>query len=74
MRELPYTPTTDEVRARFADWYGEYRDIAEGWFDRWLARVRAEAYAHGYKRGYSDCSRGLPCTTVPNPYTEEVDQ
>lgn len=52
------TPTTDEAGQR-----------AE--FD---ARVRAEAYAHGYKRGYSDCLRGLPCTTVPNPYTEEVDQ
>lgn len=40
-----YTPTTDEVRAKFADWYGdnEYRDIPEGWFDRWLAQVKADA-------------------------------
>lgn len=43
----PYTPTTDEVRSGYADGGGEYRDIAEGWFDRWLAKVKADARRKG---------------------------
>ena len=38
-----YTPTTDDVRSGYADGGGEYRHIAEGWFDRWLAQERDKA-------------------------------
>lgn len=56
MREQPYTPTTDEVRAKFADGYSiyDYRDIAEGWFDRWLDGVRAAARREGQAEALRD--------------------
>lgn len=38
-----YVPTTAEVRAAYVDGAGEYRDLAGDWFDRWLAKVRADA-------------------------------
>lgn len=41
-----YTPTTEEVREEYADCTaGMYDAYAE--FDRWLAEVKAEAFAQG---------------------------
>ena len=81
----PYTPTTDEVRSGYADGGGEYRDIAEGWFDRWLDQVKADArregqadaWDEGYRAGADDMSdlragRLTFQTITSNPYRQEA--
>lgn len=82
----PYAPDTDEVRAKFADWYSiyGYRDIAEGWFDRWIAKVKAEArrqgqedgWLRGYQLGATHAHESAPHAPdrPPNPYRFEADQ
>lgn len=55
----PYTPTTDEVRSEYADGAGEYRDIAEGWFDRWLDRERTIARREGQAEGMRSTANWL---------------
>lgn len=62
----PYTPSTDEVRSAYADNGGEYRDISEGWFDRWLNEVKAQAWEEGAMQGHDDHEFGVEVWT--NPY------
>lgn len=62
----PYTPTTAEVRSGYADGGGEYRDIAEGWFDRWLSKVKAVAWDAGAQA--QAAAYGMDKDTGPNPY------
>ena len=50
--QLPYTPTTEEVKfawkfMRFQQGAENYGEIANAEFDRWLAEVKADAFAQG---------------------------
>jgi len=49
--QIPYTPTTEEVRNLFS-WHNDEGEIvAKGGFDRWLAEVKADAFNEGYVAG-----------------------
>lgn len=49
-----YMPSTAEVRAKFAACAGEFIDLAEEQFDRWVAEVKAEARREGLARGFDE--------------------
>ncbi len=57
-----YTPTTEEVWRAYINW--EYGGPGAE-FDRWLAEVKAEAWADGASAGCM-CSVAEP----PNPYRQ----
>lgn len=79
-----YTPTTEEVRARYnADEFGYSAALDDPCpeFDRWLATVKASAWEEGRKFGYQDAQahhgsgvEGAGCgpdswdCTCQNPY------
>ena len=62
-----YTPTTEEVRDKYASWSDAYPE-----FDRWLAEVKAQAWEAGYVSGSFDEHEGSPYTN--NPYLRGEEQ
>ena len=73
-----YTPDTHTVRERY--WIAtvnktifpgvdEYANSVRAEFDRWLRKVRAEAWDVGFEAGMSDCGHVPEVCT--NPYREE---
>ena len=60
-----YTPTTEEVRELFTNGISRHLTYAGAEFDRWLAEVKAEAWAEGASAGCM-CSVAEP----PNPYRQ----
>jgi hypothetical protein len=68
-----YTPTTGEVEFYFSRGRGyetgaeQLQRFAE--FDRWLAEVKAQAWADGYTAGTHDWR--TESLTTPNPYRGE---
>jgi hypothetical protein len=79
-----YTPTTAQVRGEYAEDIVPI-GVAEAEFDRWLAKVKAEAWDEarsappqylGPDNGHSwDCMgwEDCHCDTYPNPYREVVE-
>ena len=62
--QVPYTPTTEEVRHRYCDdTEAEYYQDDEAEFDRWLAEVKAEAFDLG--------AASQRCAYPKNPYRGE---
>lgn len=78
-----YTPTTEEVRARYsADEFGNSAGLSDPCpeFDRWLAehdrQVKAEAWEEGWDAGLQHWWHGLPMHgehKTDNPYREETE-
>lgn len=73
-----YTPTTEEVRElvvaghenQYRDELGQLTGISYGIeFDRWLADMKAQAWADGYTAGTHDWR--TESLTTPNPYRGE---
>lgn len=64
-----YTPTTEEVRNRYLS---EVFPEDEAEFDRWLMRVKAEAWDEGWDAGYQYGYLG-PRYASDNPYCEETE-
>jgi hypothetical protein len=71
-----YTPTTEEVRARYQtasrNKFG-HRDpkrITDTEFDRWLAKVRAEAWDEGYSAAAEYVDGPDWAAPPPNPHRE----
>ena len=63
-----HTPTVEKVRAAYNYMGGSGPDSDAGLdaeFDRFLARVKAEAWAEGAYAGYDDCKHD---GDTPNPY------
>ncbi len=61
-----YTPTTEVVEANYeySNWLQRAgnREQYEAEFDRWLAEVKAQAWAEGYE--------SVTIKTLPNPYRQ----
>ena len=55
-----YTPTEEQVRAWCRDGTGDYPDVMDEWLDRFLARVRRDAWNEGWTAELDD----------NNPYEE----
>lgn len=53
-----YTPDTEEVRELYWAVSGDPRRDSKAWgeFDRWLRKVKAEAWTEGYEAGAKDQS------------------
>ena len=79
MSEQPYTPSTVEVRNAYRlsdqdlDGSPYLPEKSDAEFDRWLAGVKAEAWAEGYRAGSQDMSdlragRLTFQTITTNPY------
>lgn len=80
----PYTPTDEEVATRYVDARYQYSDArraeTRAEFDRFLARVRRDAFREGQKVGVEDAllaceiasgiKPGPPPGPTPNPYEE----
>ena len=76
-----YTPTTQEVRGKYATHQGaryrgqKYLDLRRAEFDRWLNEVKAEAWDEGFTDGINhdlgdwDNAPAI----IKNPYREEKD-
>lgn len=80
MTEQEYTPTTDEVRERYAAarYYLDNEDhLTESGreFDRWLAehdrQVAERAWAKGFDSGYKEAGAGPHEDFSMNPYRKE---
>lgn len=63
-----YTPTTENVRYGYVANSSEMRSDKKLYeeFDRWLAEVKAQAWADGYTAGTHDWR--TESLTTPNPY------
>ena len=64
-----YTPTTEEVRSAYSAgaWFEIQTELEvhETAFDRWLAEVKAKAWAEGAQAGFAAPRRGA---LIVNPY------
>ena len=49
-----YTPTTDNVRDEYVQRFAQWGNAPARWFDRWLNKVKAEAWDDGYECGGMD--------------------
>ena len=68
-----YTPTTEEVRARYnADEFGESAGLNDPCpeFDRWLAEVVREAKWVGWEEGWDARVFAETVTPTENPYRQ----
>lgn len=83
----PFRPDTDSVRLAYVDRQGLLAQFArtgrkedaayEAEFDLWLAKVKADAWAEGYRAGSQDMSdlragRLTFQTITSNPYRQEA--
>ena len=74
MDEEPFTPTTGMVRDDYA-YYGESSpagtiEESKAEFDRWLERIRSQAYRQGYEDGGAE--RTMRCVNQDNRFQAEV--
>lgn len=67
-----YTPDEGQVRAWCREGTGDYPEIMDEWIDRFLARVKAEAWEEG-AQAQADTYGGR-IDTGPNPYEETPDE
>lgn len=72
---INYTPSTQEIRNAYAQWYHE-TGFAE--FDRWYAeeirKAKEEAWDKGNEAAWFDADQGRqfsPEPETPNPYWKE---
>ena len=71
-----YTPTTEVIRHALAyprERLGEPRPIKTEAFDRWLNRIKADAWDEGHGDGQTNEHEFRPGRKITNPY-READQ
>ena len=71
-RPMPYTPDEGQVRAWCREGTGDYPDVMDEWLDRFLARVRRDAWEEGYDTAAEFYNADV-CLAADNPY-ETGDQ
>ena len=64
-----YTPTEGQVRAWCREGTGDYPDVMDEWLDRFLARVRRDAWEEGYDAAADFYDVDI-CLAADNPYEE----
>ena len=61
-----YVPDEEQVRAWCREGVGDYPDVMDEWLDRFLARVRRDAWNEGAQAQAN--TYGGQIDTGPNPY------
>ena len=64
-----YVPDEEQVRAWCREGTGDYPDVMDEWLDRFLARVRRDAWEEGYDAA-ADFYDVDVCLAADNPYEE----
>ena len=64
-----YVPDEGQVRAWCREGVGDYPDVMDEWLDRFLARVRRDAWEEGYDAA-ADFYDVDVCLAADNPYEE----
>ena len=67
-----YVPDEEQVRAWCREGTGDYPDVMDEWLDRFLARVRRDAWNEGYDTAAEFYDADV-CLAADNPY-ETGDQ
>ena len=67
-----YVPDEGQVRAWCREGTGDYPDVMDEWLDRFLARVRRDAWDEGYDTAAEFYDADV-CLAADNPY-ETGDQ
>ena len=67
-----YVPSEEQVRAWCREGTGDYPDVMDEWLDRFLARVRRDAWDEGYDTAAEFYDADV-CLAADNPY-ETGDQ
>ena len=64
-----YVPDEEQVRAWCREGTGDYPDVMDEWLDRFLARVRRDAWEEGYDTAAEFYDADV-CLAADNPYEE----
>ena len=64
-----YVPDEGQVRAWCREGTGDYPDVMDEWLDRFLARVRRDAWEEGYDTAAEFYDADV-CLAADNPYEE----
>ena len=70
--QIPYTPTTEEIRADYC-LLADVSRPRQMQFDRWLAEVKAEAWQEGALTEWTGFARDKDIISA-NPYRQEEEQ
>ena len=62
-----YVPDEGQVRAWCREGVGDYPDVMDEWLDRFLARVRRDAWDEGYDTAAEFYDADV-CLAADNPY------
>ena len=62
-----YVPDEEQVRAWCREGTGDYPDVMDEWLDRFLARVRRDAWDEGYDTAAEFYDADV-CLAADNPY------
>ena len=62
-----YVPDEEQVRAWCRDAVADYFDVMDEWLDRFLARVRRDAWDEGYDTAAEFYDADV-CLAADNPY------
>lgn len=72
MSDQSYTPDETDVRAVYREQMGDYADVADEFFDRFIAQVKRDAAREGWDHCYHQMvtapARGVIVTPQSNPY------
>ena len=62
-----YVPTEEQVRAWCREGTGDYPDVMDEWLDRFLARIRRDAWDEGYDTAAEFYDADV-CLAADNPH------